>query len=168
MTEIPRQTLISILHWRVQYMKVDRTDTWGPEMDHPSFERSYLVGAPSYDMLDALIFLTGLYVWDFISDIDINPSSIAPISGVCIGPPLVSRNAPSAIGLQLSGSKVAALCVMRLVSLNCALWVRFHGWYCYQSFIDGSNIRGVDKTGHWGPDMDHFLFGRSYLVVDPL
>ena len=160
-------------HWYQSFIdgsniwSVDRTDTWGPGMDHPPLERSYLVEAPSYDMSGALIFLTGFYVWDFISDIDTNPSSMAPISGVCMGPPLVFRNASSAIGLQLSGSKVAALCVMRLVSLNCALWVRFHGWYWYHSFIDGSDIWGVDKTEHWGSDMNHLQFGRSYLVVDP-
>ena len=45
------------------------------------------------------------------------------------------------------------------------LWVRFHGWYWYQSFIDGSNIWGVDRTDPWGPEMDHPPLGRSYLVV---
>ena len=45
------------------------------------------------------------------------------------------------------------------------LWVRFHGWYWYQSFIDGSNIWGVDRTDPWGPEMDHPPLGLSYLVV---
>ena len=45
------------------------------------------------------------------------------------------------------------------------LWVRFHGWYWYQSFIDGSNIWGVDRTDPWGAEMDHPPLGRSYLVV---
>ena len=45
------------------------------------------------------------------------------------------------------------------------LWVRFHGWYWYQSFIDGSNIWGVDRTDPWGPEMNHPPLGRSYLVV---
>ena len=43
----------------------------------------------------------------------------------------------------------------------------FHGWYWYQSFIDGSNIWGVDRTDPWGPEMDHLPLGRSYLVVVP-
>ena len=37
----------------------------------------------------------------------------------------------------------------------------------YQSFIDGSNIWGVNKTDPYGPDMDHPPLGRSYLVVVP-
>ena len=55
---------------------------------------------------------------------------------------------------------------MCLDSLNWALWVRFHGRYWYQSFIDGSNIWGVDRTDPWGPEMDHPPLGRSYLVGD--
>ena len=86
---------------------VDRTDPWGPEMDHPPLGRSYLVVVPSYDMSCALILLTGLYGWDSMVDI----------------------------------------------------------WY--QSFIDGSNIWGVDRTDPWGPEMDHPPLGRSYLVVVP-
>ena len=50
---------------------VDRTDPWGPEMDHPPLGRSYLVVVPSYDMSCALILLTGLYGWDSMVDIDI-------------------------------------------------------------------------------------------------
>ena len=67
---------------------VDRTDPWGPEMDHPPLGRSYLVVVPSYDMSCALILLTGLYGWDSMVDIDINPSSMGPIFGVWIGPTL--------------------------------------------------------------------------------
>ena len=67
---------------------VDRTDPWGPEMDHPPLGRSYLVEVPSYDMSCALILLTGLYGWDSMVDIDINPSSMGPIFGVWIGPTL--------------------------------------------------------------------------------
>ena len=52
---------------------------------------------------------------------------------------------------------------MWLYSLSWALWVRFHGWYWYQSFIDGSNIWGVDRTDPWGPEMDHPPLGSSYL-----
>ena len=37
-------------------------------------------------------------------DIDINPSSIGPTSGLLIGHPMESRNGPSAIGSQLFGS----------------------------------------------------------------
>ena len=51
--------------------------------------------------------------------------------------------------------------------LNWALWVRFHGRYLYQSFIDGSNIWGVDRTDPWGPEMDHPPLGGIYLVVVP-
>ena len=67
---------------------VDRTDPWGPEMDHPPLGRSYLVVVPSYDMSCALILLTWLYGWYSMVDIDINPSSMAPIFGVWIGPTL--------------------------------------------------------------------------------
>ena len=64
---------------------VDRTDPWGPEMDHPPLGRSYLVVVPSYDMSCALIILTELYGWDSMADIDINPPSMDPIFGVWIG-----------------------------------------------------------------------------------
>ena len=47
---------------------VDRTDSWGPEMDHPSLSRSYLVVVSSYDMSCALILLTGLYGWASMAD----------------------------------------------------------------------------------------------------
>ena len=67
---------------------VDRTDQWGPEMDHPPLGRSYMVVVPSYDMSGALILLTGLYWWDSMAGIDINPSSMGPIFGVWIGPTL--------------------------------------------------------------------------------
>ena len=67
---------------------VDRTDPWGPEMDHPPLGRSYLVVVPSYDMSGALIILTGFYGWDSMAGIDINPSSMGPIFGVWIGPTL--------------------------------------------------------------------------------
>ena len=67
---------------------VDRTDPWGPEIDHPPLGRSYLVVVPSYDMSCALILLTGLYGWDSMVDIDINPSSMGQIFGVWIGPTL--------------------------------------------------------------------------------
>ena len=56
------------------------------------------------------------------------------------------------------------MCI-RWIVLNGTLWVRFHGWYWYQSFIDGSNIWGVHSTDPWGPKMDHPPLGRSYLVV---
>ena len=69
----------------------DRTDPWGPEMDHPPLGRSYLVVVPSYDMACALILLTGYYEWDFMAVIDINPTSMGPIFGVWIGPTLGVR-----------------------------------------------------------------------------
>ena len=81
--------------------------------------------------------------------------------------PLGSLNAPSAIGPQLFGSSAILWYVMGPDSLNWALWVRFHGRYWYQSFIDGSNIWGVDRTNPWGPEIDHPPLGRSYLVVVP-
>ena len=56
-------------------------------MDHPPLGRSYLVG-PSFDISCDLILLIGLYVWDSMADIDINPSSMGPICGVWIGPTL--------------------------------------------------------------------------------
>ena len=68
---------------------------------------------------------------------------------------------------QLFGSSAVVWYVMCLDSLNWALWARFHGRYWYQSFIDGSNIWGVDRTDPWDPEMDHPLLGRSYLVVVP-
>ena len=66
----------------------DRIDPWGPEMDHPPLGRSTLVVVPLYDMSCAFIVITGLYVWDSMADIDINPSSMGPIFGVWIGPTL--------------------------------------------------------------------------------
>ena len=67
---------------------VDMNDPWGPEMIHPPFGRSYLVVVPSYDMSCDFILLIGLYGWDSMADIDINPSSMGPICGVWIGPTL--------------------------------------------------------------------------------
>ena len=81
--------------------------------------------------------------------------------------PLGSRNIPSAIGLQLFGSSAVVWYVMCFDYLNWFLWVRFHGRYWYQSFIDGSNIWGVDRTDPWGPDLAHPPLSRSYLVVVP-
>ena len=70
------------------YWGVDRTDPWGPEMDHPPLNRFYLVVVASFDMSCDFILLIGLYVWDSMADIDINPSSMGPIFGVWIGPTL--------------------------------------------------------------------------------
>ena len=39
--------------------------------------------------------------------------------------------------------------------------------FWYQSFIDGSNIWGVDKTHPWVPEKVHPLLSRSYLVEVP-
>ena len=61
--------------------------TWPPEPGSAT-NRSYLVVVPSYDMSCALIFLTGFCGWDFLADIDINPSLMGPIFGVLIGPTL--------------------------------------------------------------------------------
>ena len=146
---------------------VDRTHSWGPEMDHPPLGRSYLVVVLSYDMSCTLIFLAGFYGWYSIADIDINPSSMGPIFGVWIGPTLGARNGTSAFGPQLFGISALVWHVMYLDSLNWTPWVRLHGRYWYQSFIDGSNIWGVDRTDPWGPEMDHPPLGRNYLVVVP-
>ena len=80
---------------------VDRTDPWGLEMDHPPLGRSYLVIVPSYDMSCAPILLTGLYGWDSMVDIDINPSAIGP---------------------QLSSSSAVVWYIMCPDSLNWTLW----------------------------------------------
>ena len=119
-------------------------------------------------MACVLIFLTGFYGLDFMADIYINPSSMGPIFVVWIGPPLGSRNGSSAIGPQLFGSSAVEWYVMCPDFPNWKLWVVFHGWSWYQSFIDGSNMLRVDRTDHWGPEMDLPPLGRSYLVVVPL
>ena len=147
--------------------RVDRTDPWDPVMDHPPLGRSYLVVVPSYDISCYFLLLIGLYGWDSMADIDINPSSMGPLFGVWIGLSLGSRNGPSTIGPQLFASSAVVWYIMWLYSLNLALLVKFQGRYWYQSFIDESNIWGVDRTESWGPEMDHPLLGRSYLVVVP-
>ena len=81
--------------------------------------------------------------------------------------PLGSRNGPSAIGPQLFGSSAIVWYVMFPDSLNWTLLARFHGRYWYQSFIDGSNVWGVDRTDPWGPEIYHSSLGRSYLVAVP-
>ena len=65
-----------------------RNDPWGPEMDHPPLVPSYLVEVPLYAMLCVWIHITALYGWDSVADIDINPSSMGQIFGMCIGPTL--------------------------------------------------------------------------------
>ena len=67
---------------------VYRTYTCGPEMEHPSLDRSYLVVVSSYDMSGSLILLAGHYGWDSMAGFDINPSSMGPIFVVLIGPTL--------------------------------------------------------------------------------
>ena len=81
--------------------------------------------------------------------------------------PLGTLNGPSTIGPQLFYSSAVVWDVMCLHFLNWDLWARFHGQYWNQYFIDGSNIWGVYKTDPWGPEMDHPLLGRSYLLVVP-
>ena len=81
--------------------------------------------------------------------------------------PLGSRNWPSVIGSQLFGSSAVVWYGMCLDFLNWALCLKFHGRYWYQSFIDGSNIWGVNRTDPWGPEIEHPPMGRSYLVVVP-
>ena len=81
--------------------------------------------------------------------------------------PLGSRNGPSTIGPQLFGSSAVVWYVMCLDHLNKALWAIFYVRYWYQSFIDGSNIQGVDRTDPLGPEMDHPPLDHSCLVVVP-
>ena len=77
------------------------------------------------------------------------------------------RSCSRHILIHLGGSAVVWY-VTWLDSHNRALWVRFNVWYWYQSFIDGSKIIwGVDRTDHWGSEIDHPPLGRSYLVVVP-
>ena len=133
---------------------VDRTDPWGPEMDHPPLGRSYLVEVPSDYMWGALISLNWIlwmrfHGWYWYQSF-IDGSNIW---GCGKDRPLGSRNGPSAIGPQLLGSSAVAWYVRCLDSLNWTLLVRFHGWYWYQSFIDGSNIWGVDRTDPLGHEM---------------
>ena len=104
-----------------------------------------------------------------MTDIDINPSSMGPIFGVWIGRPYGFRNGPSAIGPQLFDSSAVVWYAMCLDVLNWALWVWFDDRYWYQSFIDGSNIWGVDRIDPWGPEIDipplgPQLFGSSGVV----
>ena len=146
---------------------VDRTDPWGPEMDHPPLGRSYLVVVLSFDMSCTLILLTGLYGWVSMADIDINPSSMGPIFVVWIGPTLGVPKWTIRHWAVLFGRSAVVWLVIYLDSLNWALCVRFHGRYWHQSFIDGSNIWGVNRTNPWGPEMNHPPLGRSYLVVVP-
>ena len=147
---------------------VDRTDPWGPEMNHPPLGRIYLVVVPSYDMSCALILSTGLYGWyNSMADIDINTSSMGPILRVWIENTLGVPRGPSVIGTQLFGSSAVVWYVMCTNFLKGTLWVRFHGRYWYQSFIDGFNIWGVDRTDPWGPEMDHPLLCRCYFLVVP-
>ena len=103
-----------------------------------------------------------------MAGIDINPSSMGPIFGVQIGPTLGDPKWPSTIGPQLFGRSAVVWYVRCLDSLNWTLWVRFHGWYWYQSFINGSNTWGPDRTDPWRPEMDHPPLGCSYLVEVPL
>ena len=79
------------------------------------------------------------------------------------------RNGPSNIGSQLFGSSVIVWYVMSLDFLNWILWVRFHVRCWYQSFIDGSNICGVDSCQTLGSrnvpsTIGPQLFGRSTIV----
>ena len=101
----------------------------GPEMDHPPLGRSYLVVVPSYDMSCALILLTGLYGWDSMVDIDINPSSMGPIFGVWIGPTLgVPKWTIPPLGRSY-------LVVVPSYDMSCAL-ILLTGPYGWDSMVD--------------------------------
>ena len=157
--------------------RVDRTDPWGPEMDHPPLGRSYLVVVPSYDMSCALILLTGIYGWDnwalwvrfhgrYWYQSFIDGSNIWRVDRTDPWGPenWTIRRWAAAIWYLVVVPSWYVMCVVWYVmcpdSLNWALWVRFHGRYWYQSFIDGSNIWREDRTDPWGPSPP---LGRSYL-----
>ena len=137
-------------------------------MDHPPLGRSYLVVVPSYDISCALIFLNGI-LWvrfhgrywyeSFIDGSNIwRVDSTDPWGPEMYHPPLGRSYLVVVPSYEMSCA---------LIFLNGILWVRFHGRYWYQSFIDGSNIWDGYRTDPWGPEMDHPSLGRSYLVVVP-
>ena len=137
-------------------------------MDNPPCGRSYLVVVPPYYESYGLIFLREHYGWDFMAVIDINPSSMGPIFLLCIWP---SLGIPKWNNLPLGHSYLVVVpsyqmpcCLIWGDSLNWTLWVRFDGWYWYKSFIDGFNIWYLNRTYHWGLEMDHLPLGHSYLV----
>ena len=149
---------------------VDRNDPWGPEMDHPPLVRSYLVVVPSYDMSCVLILLTGLYWWDSMVDIDINPSSMGPIFGVWIGPTLgVPKWTIRHWAVSYWVVVPVVWYVMCLDSLNWALWVRFHGpilisilhrWVQYLGCGSDRPLGSRNGPSAIGPQ----LFGSSAVV----
>ena len=114
-----------------------------------------------------MIFLTGFYGLDFMADIDINPSLMGPIFELWIRPTLGVPKWTIRIEPQLFCSSAVVWYGMCIDFLNVILWVRCHGRYSYQSFVDGSNIWGVDRTDHLSPEVDHPPLGRSYFVVVP-
>ena len=145
---------------------VDRTDPKGPEMDHPPLGRNYLVVVTSYDMSCALIFLNGIqwvrfhgryWYQSFIDGSNIRGVDRTDHWGPETDHPPLGRS---------------YLVVVPLYDMSCALifiygilWVRFHGRYWYQFFIDGSNIWGVDRIDPWSPAKDHAALGHCFLVV---
>ena len=168
MGEIPWLVLISIFIDGSNIWGVDRTDPWGPEMDHPPLGRSYLVVVPSYDMSGALILLTGLSGWDSMAGIDINPSSMGPIFGC------VDRTDPWGPEMDHPPLGRSYLVVVPSYDMSGAL-ILLTGLYGWDSMagIDinpspmGPIYGCVDRTDPWGPEMDHPPLGRSYLVVVP-
>ena len=72
----PRKREIYVLGWKDMHRG----------SDHNPLGCENFVVVQTYDMSCALILLTGLYGWDSMVDIDINPSSMGPIFGVRIGP----------------------------------------------------------------------------------
>ena len=79
------------------------------------------------------------------------------------GRPLGFRIGPCAICPRLFGSSDVEWYITCFDYLIWALWLRFYGWHWYQSFIDGSNIWGVERTDTWSPEIDHSPLGCSYL-----
>ena len=166
LVEIPWMISISNLFDRSNSWGVDRTYPRDPEIDDLPLGWSYLVVVSSF-MSCALIFLTGFYGWDFMADIFYQSF----IDGSNFGG--ADRTHPwvlemgSAIGPQLFVSSAVVWYIMCLDSLNWFLLFRFHGWYWYQSFIERSNILGVEGTDPLDLEMDHLPLGHSYLVVMP-
>ena len=168
MGEIPWSILISILYRWVQYLGCGGDRSKGsrngpsaiwPQLFGCSAVVLYIMWPDSLNLALWVRFNDRYWYQSFIDGSNIWHVDRTDSFG--------SRSGPSAIGPQLFGCSAVAWYAMFHDSLIWAPWVRLHGRYWYQTFIDGSNIWGVDRTDPWGPEMDHPPLGRSYLVVVP-
>ena len=168
MGEIPWSILIWILLRWVQYLGCgeDRTlvsrngpSAIGPQLFVSSSVVWYVMCIDSLNWVLWVVF-HGLYWYQSFID-------GSNIWGVDRTDPWCPKMDHPPFGPQLFGSSAVVWYVMCLYYLNLTLWVRFHGRYWYQSFIDGSNIWGVDRTDPWGPEMGHPPLGRSFVIVVP-